>query len=292
MTRLRLRETLAPDLAMLAVFGAALVAAMIHYRAVPTVLHGSTLLPLAVMVVLLAVAKEQAAATLRLWSPMVIVLLVYGNFHDLTRLIHPTTVDAWLQRADVALLGVEPTVWLQRVTVPWLTELMTFAYGLFFVFPLIVLVRAHAEKDVLAFREIALALTLCFYLGLVGYVTVPAIGPRYAIGYDVELRGYWLTTACAKAWNAIESVQTDCFPSLHTAVSSISLAYLWRLRGWKWGRVWLVGCAPFVVLLWMSTIYLRYHYAVDVLAGLALAAVCVGLAPAVTRLFYGRVGVR
>jgi membrane-associated phospholipid phosphatase len=189
------------------------------------------------------------------------------------------------------LFGGEPTLWLQTITVPWLTELMTFAYALFFVFPLVVLVRLHVRGDVLAFREVTLAFTLCFYFGLVGYLTVPAIGPRFVVSYDVPLAGYVLTDAAAAAWNTIEKVETDCFPSLHTAVSTISLVYLWRLRAWSHGTLLLAVCAPWIVLLWASTLYLRYHWSVDVLAGFGLAAVCVGLAPALTRLFYGRAGV-
>jgi membrane-associated phospholipid phosphatase len=32
--------------------------------------------------------------------------------------------------------------------------------------------------------------------------------------------------------------------------------------------------APFIVSLWVSTVYLRYHYLVDVMAGLILAPLC------------------
>ena len=288
---MRLRQALAPDLALMAVFGVVLVFALVHFNVTPTIMQTSILLPLGAMIVLVLVARATAVHTLKLWAPLILVIFVYGNFHDITRLIHPTTVDMWLLRADHVLFGGEPTLWLQRITVPWLTELMTFAYALFFAFPLLLLVRLHMRGDWIAFREISLALTLCFYFGLVGYLTVPAIGPRYTVVYDVPLRGYVLTDAFAAAWATIEKVETDCFPSLHTAISTISLVYLWRLRGWTRGRTLLAFCAPLIVLLWMSTIYLRYHYAVDVLAGFGLAAVCVGLAPALTRTFYGRAGV-
>ena len=289
---MRMREAIAPDLALLGVFGLALTVTMLHFRVMPTVLHGSTVLSVGAMVVLALVARATAAQTIKLWAPLVLVLIVYSNFHDITRLIHPITVDSWLRDADLVLFGGEPTLWLQKLTVPWLTELMTFAYALFFVFPLVVLVRLHVRGDVLAFREVTLAFTLCFYLGLVGYLTVPAIGPRFTVVYEVPLSGYVLTDAAAAAWNTIEKVETDCFPSLHTAVSTISLVYLWRLRAWPRGNALLAICVPWIVLLWASTLYLRYHWSVDVLAGFGLAAVCVGLAPALTRVFYGRAGVR
>ena len=60
----------------------------------------------------------------------------------------------------------------------------------------------------------------------------------------------------------------DAFPSIHVAVSLYLLAFdrmYYRRRFWRL----LVPC----VALWISTIYLRYHYAVDVIAGFAIAAI-------------------
>ena len=56
----------------------------------------------------------------------------------------------------------------------------------------------------------------------------------------------------------------------------MALVYAWRfLRPWFWALL------PFVVGLWVSTIYLRHHYFVDLVAGWALAPVAVWLAPRV-----------
>ena len=64
------------------------------------------------------------------------------------------------------------------------------------------------------------------------------------------------------------------FPSLHAAVSLVALVYAWRyVRAWFWVLL------PFVLGLWVSTIYLRHHYVVDLLAGWLLAPVAVAVAP-------------
>ena len=55
------------------------------------------------------------------------------------------------------------------------------------------------------------------------------------------------------------------FPSLHAGVSCLSLAYSWRyLRGY------FPVLLAFVVPLLVSTVYLRHHWVVDLLAGAAL----------------------
>lgn len=234
-------------------------------------------------------ATIRSRALLRDWSPMVILAFIYENLHDLTDAIRPEVVDGTLRRIDEVLFGVEPTLALQAIVTPWLSEVMTFAYALYFVHPLILLTLLYQRRDLLGFRELFLALNLCFYLGFVGYILVPAVGPRYYIPneFQVELNGPWLTTTLSAVWSSLQSAKRDCFPSLHTAISTLSLIYLVRYRkSFRGGRLLLGVLAPTIVLLWISTIYLRYHWAIDVLAGFALAVFCARTAPWFIRLYY------
>ena len=59
----------------------------------------------------------------------------------------------------------------------------------------------------------------------------------------------------------------DVFPSLHTALTLYITAYLWR----DGKRMAALICAPLTAGTIVATIYLRYHYGVDVLAGFLLA---------------------
>jgi membrane-associated phospholipid phosphatase len=278
------------------------VAVSIAYHQPLHGVSGSTWLPVAALALFIAVALVQrlrrgrrapsltqsVAVLVRDWAPLVLAIVVYDNFHDLTRLVRPDTIDELLAAADTRILGAPASVALQAITTPWLTELMTFCYALFFVFPTIVLVRAYARGDTLAFREVGVALSLAFYLGLVGYMLVPAIGPRYAFPerFSVPLEGWVLTQPASVMWRSLQQVDRDCFPSLHTAMSTIALVYLWRFRRLRGGRVLFAVSAPFVAGLWLSTLYLRYHHFVDVLAGFALAGVCVTVAPLLTAAFH------
>src|SRR5208282_3286332 len=86
------------------------------------------------------------------------------------------------------------------------------------------------------------------------------------------LDGWWITK-----WNAAivaaGSNKVDVFPSLHCAVSSFLLFFDRRHRPWRF-KLYLVPA----IGLWLSTIYLRYHYLIDVLCGFALAAFALWLA--------------
>jgi membrane-associated phospholipid phosphatase len=57
-------------------------------------------------------------------------------------------------------------------------------------------------------------------------------------------------------------------------VSLLALVYAWR-----YVRVWFWILLPFVLGLWVSTIYLRHHYLVDLIAGFLLVPIAAWLAP-------------
>ena len=57
-------------------------------------------------------------------------------------------------------------------------------------------------------------------------------------------------------------------------MSLLALFYAWRyVRFWFWVLL------PFALGLWVSTIYLRHHYVVDLFAGWLLAPVAARVAP-------------
>ena len=158
------------------------------------------------------------------------------------------------------------------------------------MYPAIILGVIYKKGDIIKFRELSLAFEICVIIGFIGYVIVPAVGPRYFLNneYTISLNGY-ITEIGIKAWNSIESVKRDCFPSLHTAMSAISLVYFYRFRNfYRGGKVVFLISIPLIVSLWISTVYLRYHWVVDVFAGWILAIICVTLSPRFIKWYYYR----
>ena len=81
------------------------------------------------------------------------------------------------------------------------------------------------------------------------------------------LHGPWLLDSTLNAVNR-GSNTVDVFPSVHVAASLYLLLFDWQ--HWR-RRFWwvLVPCT----VLWWSTLYLRFHYFVDLLAGVAVALI-------------------
>jgi membrane-associated phospholipid phosphatase len=120
-----------------------------------------------------------------------------------------------------------------------------------------------------------------FYLSYIGYFSLPGVGPRFTLHdfslLETELPGLFLTNALRAIINAGESiplikehaidvVQRDVFPSGHTQLTMIVMALGFR---YKLKSRWVL--LGFGSLLIVATVYLRYHYVVDLVAGALLA---------------------
>lgn len=221
---------------------------------------------------------SRAVTMLRDVVPFVACILIYTNLHDTIGFVNGRDVHLFLDALDREIFGVQPTVWAERFITQGRTEAMQFLYLNFFWIAPSVSLLLLARQRWREFRTVTLGVIVCFYLGYVLYVLFPAAPPRLVLVYEFKrsLAGHpsLFSNLSARAFELLPADSRAAFPSLHAAVSLVVLIYAWRhLRAWFWVVL------PFVLGLWTSTIYLRHHYTVDVLAGWALAPLAVALAP-------------
>ena len=199
--------------------------------------------------------------------------LAYVMMREAVPKIHPATSDALLQRLDGILVGGNLSLMAERGVTPALTELMSLFYLLFIPYVLVSLVR-YLFAEVHLARRFYMGLFSIYGAGFLGYSLFPAHGPYIAMAgqFTVALDGGWITQLNRDIVGA-RSILVDVFPSLHCAVSGYILFFERRRdpRSFRWMLLPVVG-------IWLSTLYLRYHYLTDVVAGLALAAVGLWLA--------------
>lgn len=199
--------------------------------------------------------------------------VIFTNMKTAIPRIHPGKLDGLLQAVDAHLVGTNLSLRLEPLAHPLITELFSACYFLFFVYLLFSLVY-YFVGDIALLRKFVIGLFTVYGVGFLGYSFVPAAGPCHAMAeqFHVPLDGWWITrlnnAVVARGSNGV-----DVFPSLHCAVSAFFLFFDRRHRPWRF-RLYLVPC----VGLWLSTIYLRYHYLIDVLCGFTLAAAALWLA--------------
>jgi membrane-associated phospholipid phosphatase len=216
---------------------------------------------------------REIGSAFRDWLPFLFFLMFYGTFHARVWLVlNPHDLDAALLALDVRLFGQTPAVLLDRFVSRPITDVLSVAYVSHLILPPL-LAFAWYLRNRRVFREFLLAVLLSGLLGAIGYLLVPAVGPAIAFPhlFRHELQGLFFGPIS----DVLDKVRVprDVFPSLHVGVSTVVLYYVARLDRW-----WLAAFLPLILGNWVSTVYLRFHYLVDVFAGWAVAALAIVLA--------------
>ena len=237
-----------------------------------------------------AAILSTARSTARDWAPFVGLMWAFQCMETYTGVVRKTTIDDALYRLDLAWFGVEPTVWAGRLFHPLLTDWMAFAYGLYFIMPMVLATALSLRGRREDFREISSAVVIQLGIGFVLCLLFPAGPPRY---YEPFQHGAF-TPPHLHSWLGIFELQQgafdsadplrtrSAFPSLHCSLAFLTLMYARRFGSGVFPRrpllyFWI--CLPLVISLWLSTIYLRHHWIPDILAGLVLGFVANLIAP-------------
>jgi membrane-associated phospholipid phosphatase len=177
--------------------------------------------------------------------------------------------DAGIAALDHALFGTHlSAAWVRAMPWPWLSALMEAAYASYYLaaFGLPLGLALLRKRD--ALQEAVLRLMATYLAAFAIYVVFPVVGPSAALPpfddpalHDV----FWRFNHAAHASG--NSVGT-AFPSSHVAaVSAAAVVAVRRLPPWL-GALYVLDVAAIA----LSTVYTQNHYPVDVLGGLALAA--------------------
>lgn len=259
-------------LALLFVTALFLLACAARFRGVPGAAPAVLRLisPLAVIVMMRAAARPRASRLEVLLAAVAPIGLapVDWALDPIVDLLNPRLRDASLLEADRLLFGETPSVLLQGVLGPWLTEALLLGYLCYF--PLLLTPIAllwWKREDALLERYVQL-LVLVFIVNLCLYIAVPAVGPRFTVAglYGQPLHGVllgdWIHGLFLRA-----PFFRDCFPSGHTAGTLLALVFSYRHL-----RRWFFLSLPLGALCICATVLCRYHYGVDLLFALPLAA--------------------
>jgi membrane-associated phospholipid phosphatase len=202
-------------------------------------------------------------------GPMVVAVLGYVSL----KLLHAAVIthwlgiaskDPWMMAADVVLFGKTPYLWLAQwgLDSRLFLEVMSIFYGLYPWTPVIVLAWFMYKGDMTQLRLVRRTVLISLYCGYLCYIFIPVSGP---LSLETPVKPIFVQSSMIYTFLMGNfRFPTDCFPSLHTANPWLMVwICLGRVPGWMLA-LGAVVCA----LITMSTIALRFHYGVDVLAGL------------------------
>jgi membrane-associated phospholipid phosphatase len=219
----------------------------------------------------------------RNWYPLPFVASFYKEMAQLIPAVRHSDIaaqfsDRWLTGIDYRVWGANPCVWLERIQFPALVEWEQLLYTAFLPAVILVAILLWRRGRFVEFQYYAFLIAAGYMVSYIGYIIVPARGPRYLLNtlQHVPLQGLWLFRSMQVGLDRLESYHYDCFPSGHT---ELTLLACWgsRIVSKRWFRIYL-AYTPFLIF---ATVYLRYHYTVDLAAGASAAFVLALTGPSI-----------
>jgi len=201
-----------------------------------------------------------------LFYPAIFLILIFDSIHLVLTNINSNIYDAELYQIDRYLFGADPTVWIERFINPYLTEFMYYVYLFYFPMPLFILYYLYKKKMFKALDKALVFFFMTYYGSYLLYFLVPALGPRFypelVQKQTVDLKGLWLTDIIRDTISSLEHNKFDAFPSLHAAITLVTV-----IAVAKYQPKWLWFFVPVSIGIFISLVYCRYHYVIDIIAG-------------------------
>jgi membrane-associated phospholipid phosphatase len=200
----------------------------------------------------------------RHWYPHLFFLFCFEELAYLMTLFTPRWQDARLIAFDYRLTGVHPSVWLEQFATPFRNDAMQLIYFTYFAYLLIVGLALYVRKDWRGYWSVMTYSMAGYMIGYFIAMFFPIESPWFAMA------GWWRDSLHGGPFTAMMSfiehygrVRGAAFPSAHVTGASAALWGAWKYRRWLF---WLL--LPLYMSMCFSTVWGRYHYCADVLAGM------------------------
>lgn len=238
-------------------------------------LHAGLLAGYAVLALWLSRYPEAAWASLVRGAAVVgVMFTLYTTLGQVAFEAIPWTGDRTLAALDRALFfGRSPALWLAPHVHGRKVEIFAFIYVLFIPYLYMSIFLGLIGRPTVERSAFVAGFALLYAASFLGYLFVPARGPvvYQASEFQSPLVGgyfYDLVTASIDRMGGPHGA----FPSLHVGASAFACAFDLRHNTLR-GLIYV----PIVAAIAVSTIALRYHYVVDLLAGIVLAMLALKL---------------
>lgn len=211
----------------------------------------------------------------RKYTILIDVLIIYalmGAFYGETAVLNTflfNKIDDFLIDADQFIFGFQPSIiFSDKYGSILFSEIMYLGYFSYYIMPLGAFIYFWLKKRA-CFVEFTTIVLSSYFIYFLIFVLLPAEGPQFyfsAPENQIEAKGFF--------GNIVKTIQkygeapTAAFPSSHVGICLIILSLLF-----KYTRRLFYIYLPFSVLLFFSTVYIKAHYFIDVIAGILSAPI-------------------
>jgi membrane-associated phospholipid phosphatase len=215
----------------------------------------------------------RAVVVWRDWHPLVLFPLLYKEVELLAASMGDWRLGSVIPVVESAIFGGQPSLTLsERLDVVPMSEFLHGCYLAYaFLIPAVALYWYVAGRRT-AFHELVLLLAAVLFGSYLFFILFPVESPYYRFErLGPPLAGHFFFDL-AHAVSSRGGARGGAFPSAHASGAMV----LWMVA-WRHQPVLAAVLTPLVLGLMVATVFGRFHYAVDTVAGVALALVVVSL---------------
>jgi len=210
--------------------------------------------------------KNSIFTLLRLSYPLILSGYFYSETVFYNNLFFKN-IDPFLVKIETAIFGMQPSLEFSAYFSNKLfSELMYFAYFFFYVLILSFTLYMFIKRRNY-FNKVTFQLIFTSYLFYLIFCFIPSAGPQFYFTYpENALPEAFFFDHVMHFIQKVAEQPTGAFPSSHVGISFIILMLSKKTAPEFYSKVW-----PLVLLLILSTVYIKAHYAIDIIGGLIIA---------------------
>ena len=209
--------------------------------------------------------------------PLIASIYLYKESGRMVHIFYPGWYDNLIMNFEMNFFGVLPNFWLERFFSPVTTEILMFAYFIYLPMIPFLCIYFYFKVNPQALDQFLLPLILAYSICFLGFFIFPAASPRFVLDGGRELQGF----VFRKIMLYIEGngqFQGGSFPSAHCAAGTVMIFLSYRFDK----KLFAFVC-PIILLFFLATVYGRYHYFSDVIAGILIGLASVYLSARVSK---------
>ena len=207
------------------------------------------------------------------WHPLALFPILYKEVQLLAAAVGDWRLTAVVSAAEERLFGGQPSLYLsERLSVVAVSEYLHFCYLAYLVLIPGVAAYWYLTKRRAAFHELMLLLAIVMFGSYFVFILWPVDSPFYR--FDLlgpPLAGH-VFFDLVHFVSSRGGARGGAFPSAHAAGAMV----LW-LVAFRYQRRLAILLTPMIAGLIVATVYGRFHYALDTIAGVGLALTVVGV---------------
>ncbi|MBC8319213.1 MAG: phosphatase PAP2 family protein [Bacteroidetes bacterium] len=213
--------------------------------------------------------NNKAIKFIHLFYPIILLTYFYGETAQLNHLIFIDNLDPIIYRWEEALFGFQPSLKFS-VLVPqyWFSELMNFGYFSYYLLTFGLSLAFFIQRPALVEKVIFMIIS-SFLIYYFVFIVLPVVGPQYYFSPPLsEIPDSGIFSRAVKLVQYYGEHPTGAFPSSHIGMVVIFLYISYSNIRWFF---WII--VPLFLLILLATVYIKAHYAVDLIAGLVSAPI-------------------